>query len=78
MTDAGASLLEVNVGQRAAWKSPEHPFRKDSKIKLTGVPTVLGWSAAGPTARLGGELEAAASPAEAVAVVSRWLAAQKK
>jgi hypothetical protein len=27
MHSAGASLLEVEVGPRPAWKSPAHPFR---------------------------------------------------
>jgi hypothetical protein len=27
MREAGASLLEVEVGARPAWKSPGHPFR---------------------------------------------------
>lgn len=62
---AGASLLEVTVGPRTAWRgNATHPFRVDPSLKLTGVPTLFAWGAAGPARRLGPELEACASPGE--------------
>ncbi|KAF6252451.1 hypothetical protein COO60DRAFT_522374 [Scenedesmus sp. NREL 46B-D3] len=71
--EQGASLLEVLVGQRAAWKDPQHPLRQDAAIQLSGVPDLMCWGADGPTAKLGGALEKAASPGEAVGVVAKFL-----
>lgn len=71
--DQGASLLEVLVGQREVWKDPQHPLRNDPAIKLGGVPDLMRWGAEGPTAKLGVALEKAGSPAEAVAVVAKFL-----
>ena len=33
---------KVLVGDRATWKSPDHPFRKDPKLQLTGDASPLG------------------------------------
>lgn len=47
--------------------------RHDPKIKLSGVPDVMRWGIDGPTAKMGQDLEKAASPAEAVAVVASFI-----
>ncbi len=43
----GASILEVAVGDRDAWKSPDHPLRLDPKIRLTRIPTLVSWEMEG-------------------------------
>ena len=35
-SQAGGSFVEVRVGEKPAWKSPDHPFRLDPTLKLTG------------------------------------------
>lgn len=47
------TLLEVCVGQRTAWKDMSHPFRLDPRLKLTGIPTLVRWTADGPAERVG-------------------------
>lgn len=47
--------------------------RHHTQIKLGGVPDVMRWSAEGPTAKMGTDLEKASSPAEAVAVVAAFI-----
>jgi hypothetical protein len=47
--------------------------RHDPKIKLSGVPDVMCWGADGPTAKMGADLEKAASSAEAVAAVAAFI-----
>ncbi|KAI9168783.1 hypothetical protein LWI28_001868 [Acer negundo] len=37
------ALLQAYVGDRATWRNPHHPWRVDSKFKLTGVPTLIRW-----------------------------------
>lgn len=73
MSEKKASLLEALVGQRSVWKDPQHPLRRDPKIKLSGVPDVMCWGADGPTAKMGADLEKAASPVEAVAAVAAFI-----
>ncbi|KAF4360637.1 thioredoxin-like protein Clot [Cannabis sativa] len=36
-------LLRAYVGDRPTWRTPLHPWRVDSKFKLTGVPTLILW-----------------------------------
>lgn len=36
-------LLRAYVGDRPTWRNPQHPWRVDSKFKLTGVPTLVSW-----------------------------------
>ena len=36
-------LLRAYVGDRPTWRNPLHPWRVDSKFKLTGVPTLIRW-----------------------------------
>eukprot|EP00884_Botryococcus_braunii_P014154 jgi/Botrbrau1/2273/Bobra.101_2s0096.1 len=69
----GGSILEVQVGPRAVWKDPSHPFRQDPSLKLTGIPTVMLWSDGGPAAILGPELENAASAEEARSLMAAFL-----
>ena len=37
------ALLQAYVGDRPTWRNPHHPWRVDSKFKLTGVPTLIRW-----------------------------------
>ncbi|KAK2576327.1 hypothetical protein KPH14_005688 [Odynerus spinipes] len=37
-------LVVVQVGDRAFWKNPECPFRKDIKTHLRVLPTLAQWS----------------------------------
>jgi hypothetical protein len=61
---AGASLLEVGVGGRAAWRgNAVHAFRQ-APLSVSGVPTLVRLAEDGATvvaARMGPELEAAGS-----------------
>ncbi|KAI6203667.1 DNA mismatch repair protein Mlh1 [Aphelenchoides besseyi] len=36
--------LICNVGFKEEWKDPENPFRKDEKLKVTSIPTLLDLS----------------------------------
>lgn len=54
---AGAALLVVDVGDKPGWKSAEHPFRTDSALALTCIPTLLAWDSGSAGARLAKELE---------------------
>jgi len=54
---AGAALLVVDVGDKPGWKSAEHPFRTDSALALTCIPTLLAWDGGSAGARLAKELE---------------------
>ncbi|XP_031255909.1 thioredoxin-like protein Clot [Pistacia vera] len=36
-------LLQAYVGDRPTWRNPQHPWRVDSRFKLTGVPTLIRW-----------------------------------
>ncbi|XP_048323602.2 thioredoxin-like protein Clot [Ziziphus jujuba] len=37
------ALLRAYVGDRPTWRNPQHPWRVDSRFKLTGVPTLVLW-----------------------------------
>ena len=37
------ALLRAYVGDRPTWRNPQHPWRVDSTLKLTGVPTLVHW-----------------------------------
>lgn len=37
------ALLRVYVGDIATWKSPQNPWRSDSRFRLTSVPTLIRW-----------------------------------
>ncbi|KAK2637133.1 hypothetical protein Ddye_031925 [Dipteronia dyeriana] len=37
------ALLQAYVGDRPTWRNPHHPWRVDSRFKLTGVPTLICW-----------------------------------
>lgn len=43
-----ASLLLCNVGARADWKTPAHPFRTDPALQLKGIPTLIEWDGGKP------------------------------
>jgi len=57
ISETGGTLLEVCVGQRSVWKSPDHPFRHDSELQLSGIPTVIRWTPSGPAERAGAHLD---------------------
>jgi Eukaryotic protein of unknown function (DUF953) len=71
---AGGSLLEVDVGARADWKGVATHVARVQPPKISGVPTLVAYSAGGDeVGRLGARLEAAADEAAAAAVVEEWL-----
>ncbi|KAG0212657.1 Thioredoxin domain-containing protein 17 [Mortierella sp. GBA30] len=37
-------LVDVPVGDRPTWKDPNHPYRHDTVIKITAVPTLVHWA----------------------------------
>ncbi|GIY17895.1 hypothetical protein CDAR_113301 [Caerostris darwini] len=37
-------FIYCSVGDRTYWKNPNNEFRKDEKLRLTGVPTLLKWN----------------------------------
>ena len=37
------ALLKAYAGDRPTWRNPQHPWRVDSRFKLTGVPTLIRW-----------------------------------
>ncbi|KAI4333174.1 hypothetical protein L6164_018012 [Bauhinia variegata] len=37
------ALLKAYVGDRPTWRNPQHPWRVDTRFKLTGVPTLIRW-----------------------------------
>ncbi|KAJ8899209.1 hypothetical protein K2173_012385 [Erythroxylum novogranatense] len=37
------ALLRAYVGDRPTWRNSQHPWRVDSRFKLTGVPTLISW-----------------------------------
>ncbi len=65
------------VGDQAAWKSKNHPFRQDSQLHLTSIPTLMHWKAdeTCPGKRLDKQLESVHS---AAAVKSAVLAFTEK
>ena len=76
---AGASLLEVDVGGRDAWRGggpsspPPHPFRA-APLSLSGIPTLVAVDDRGEEiGRVGGELEATGSEAEAAEVAAAFV-----
>lgn len=74
---AGVPLLEVGVGDRAAWRgNAAHPFRAPP-LSISGVPTLVRLSADGKAvaARLGPELEAAGTPKAAEKLAAEFFAA---
>ncbi|KAI3984318.1 hypothetical protein MKX01_011272 [Papaver californicum] len=36
-------LLRAYVGDRPTWRTPNHPWRTDSRFNLKGVPTLVRW-----------------------------------
>lgn len=79
---AGVPLLEVGVGDRAAWRgNASHPFRAPP-LSLTGVPTLVRLEGGGGgeqgtvAARLGPELERAGTPKAAEKLAAAFFAAE--
>jgi hypothetical protein len=44
-------FIEIDVGDRATWRDPNHPLRVDPEFKLTGIPTLIEWTEKGPAAK---------------------------
>ncbi|KAM1229273.1 hypothetical protein PS2_039333 [Malus domestica] len=42
-TPDDVALLRAYVGDRPTWRNAHHPWRVDSRFKLTGVPTLIRW-----------------------------------
>lgn len=73
--NAKASLLEVDVGGREAWRGPAtpHPFRA-APLSLSGIPTLVAVDEQGKEiGRVGAELEATGSEAEAAEVAGAFV-----
>ena len=45
--------VQVLVGDRPTWKSADHPFRREPRLQLSGIPTLMHWTPDGPGERLG-------------------------
>jgi hypothetical protein len=71
------TLLEVEVGPRPVWKSSDHPFRHDKQLHLSGIPTLIHWTADGPGDRLDSQLESATTSEQAEQLVADFVAATK-
>ncbi|KAG8231618.1 hypothetical protein J437_LFUL010296 [Ladona fulva] len=41
--DDETTFLYVGVGDRSTWKDPNCVFRKDERLRLTSVPTLVRW-----------------------------------
>jgi len=50
--DKPVTLVRVFVGDKATWRRPEHRLRKDKRLKLKGVPTLIRWENGSITGRL--------------------------
>lgn len=46
------ALLRAYVGDRPTWRTPQHPWRIDSRFQLKGVPTLIRWENDAVAARL--------------------------
>ncbi|KAL3144229.1 hypothetical protein ABBQ32_004009 [Trebouxia sp. C0010 RCD-2024] len=73
VTEAGGTLLEVEVGPRQVWKAADHPFRRDKHIQLTGIPSLVKYTDTGLGVRLSSQLETAKTPAEAEAIAKQFI-----
>ena len=56
------------------WKDPQHPFRTDESLQVTGIPTLVQWTSEGPGQRISTDLERASSPADAEAIAQAFIA----
>ncbi|XP_021736932.1 thioredoxin-like protein Clot [Chenopodium quinoa] len=46
------ALLRAYVGDRPTWRTPQHPWRVDSRFQLKGVPTLIRWENDAVAARM--------------------------
>ncbi|OVA06655.1 Protein of unknown function DUF953 [Macleaya cordata] len=46
------ALLRAYVGDRPTWRTPNHPWRIDSRFNLKGVPTLVRWENGAVNGRL--------------------------
>lgn len=56
----------AQVGDKASWKSQDHPFRQDPQLHLTSIPTLMHWKADStcPGKRLDNQLESVHSASD--------------
>lgn len=66
----------LQVGPRAVWKDKQHPLRHHPSLQLTGIPTLVHWQNGMPAAKLGPELEAAATSEEADQLIQQFVQQQ--
>ena len=66
----------LQVGPRVDWKDMQHPLRHHPSLQLTGIPTLVHWQDSMPTAKLGPELELAATTKEADQLILRFIQLQ--
>lgn len=50
--DKPVTLVRVYVGDKATWRTAEHRLRRDKRLKLKGVPTLIRWENGGIAGRL--------------------------
>ena len=63
----------LQVGDRPTWKNPVHPFRQDTLLKLSGIPTLMHWTESGPASRVDSHLERAPDPNAAADIVAAFI-----
>lgn len=68
----GGTLLEVEVGEKTAWKDPGHVFRRAPELQLTCIPTLMRWSDHAWTSRLDKELESVKAADEVESLVTSF------
>ena len=66
----------LQVGPRAVWKDKQHPLRHHPSLQLTGIPALVHWQNGMPTAKLGPELESAATSEEADQLIQPFVQQQ--
>lgn len=77
VANTGGTLLEVEVGPRPSWKSPDHPLRVDRALHLNSIPTLVRWQHGSWTHRLDASLEAAQTSEEAHQLISQFVELSK-
>ena len=68
----------VQVGDRPTWKNPAHPFRHDTSLKLSGIPTLMHWTENGPSSRIDSHLEGAPHPDAAADLIAAFIKSVKE
>jgi hypothetical protein len=37
-------LVKIGVGSPEEWKDERNPFKTDTRLKLTSIPTLISWN----------------------------------